>query len=184
MGGIAHGSITRPAVLWAAGGVSRVDGMIRRLAAITTVFAATALAAPLVASANIVVNSGMAGVRLQMTQQQVRDRLGPPLGVTNGTNDFGAFREFRYRGEVTVSFQGLSRVTAIVTTGVGPRTASGVGAGSTESFLRANLSGETCKTESGFRHCFIGAFLPGRRVTDFAIRSGRVFRVTVGFVID
>ena len=152
--------------------------------AVTALLAAAALAAPLAASANLVVNSSMAGVRLQMTQQQVRDRLGPPLSVKNGTNDFGQYRELRYRGEVTVTFQGLSSVTAITTTGVGARTAGGVGVGSTEAFLRSHLIGETCKTESGFRHCYLGSFLPGRRVTDFAIRSGRVARVVVGFVID
>lgn len=161
--------------------------MIRPLAsliAVTALIATAALAAPLAASANIVVNSSMAGVRLSMTQTQVRAALGPPSSIRNGTNDFGAFREFRYRGEVTVTFQGLSSVTAVTTTGVGARTAGGVGVGSTEAFLRAHLSGETCRTESGFRHCFVGSFLPGRRVTDFAIRTGRVTRVTVGFVID
>jgi hypothetical protein len=38
------------------------------------------------------------------------------------------------------------------------------------------------KCETG--HCFLGAFLPGRRVTDFFIRNGHVSRIVVGFVID
>jgi hypothetical protein len=36
----------------------------------------------------------------------------------------------------------------------------------------------------GFRHCFVGKFLPGRIVTDFRFRNGRVRTVSIGFVID
>ena len=46
------------------------------------------------------------------------------------------------------------------------------------------MAGVRCRTESGFRHCFVGRFLPGRRVTDFRIKAGRVTSVDVGFVID
>ena len=49
---------------------------------------------------------------------------------------------------------------------------------------RAKVRGVHCRTESGFRHCFVGRFLPGRRVTDFRIKLGRVTSVQVGFVID
>ena len=43
-----------------------------------------------------------------------------------------------------------------------------------------------CRTEFGFRHCFVGSFMPGRRVTDFFISraTGRVTEVVVGLVID
>ena len=39
-------------------------------------------------------------------------------------------------------------------------------------------------TESGYRHCFVGTWQPGRKVSDFSIAHGRVTRVTVGYVID
>jgi hypothetical protein len=43
----------------------------------------------------------------------------------------------------------------------------------------------TCKSESGFKHCFVGAFLPGRTVTDFRLGgNGRVKSVSIGFVVD
>jgi hypothetical protein len=42
-----------------------------------------------------------------------------------------------------------------------------------------------CRTESGgFRHCWVGRFLPGRVVTDFRVRSGRVASVLIGYVLD
>ena len=41
-----------------------------------------------------------------------------------------------------------------------------------------------CATDSGFRHCYLGKFRAGRRVTDFAIKRGKVSRVDVGVVID
>jgi hypothetical protein len=46
------------------------------------------------------------------------------------------------------------------------------------------VPGVKCRTELGFGHCFLGRFEPGKRVTDFHLRSGKVTRVVVGFVID
>ena len=60
----------------------------------------------------------------------------------------------------------------------------GVGVGSSEGQVPAKVAGVRCRTESGFRHCFVGRFLPGKRVTDFRIRRGRVTSVQVGFVLD
>lgn len=60
------------------------------------------------------------------------------------------------------------------------RTATGVGVGSTETRLKAGLKGLTCKTENGFRHCYLGKFLAGRHVTDFLVKHGKVSRVGVG----
>jgi hypothetical protein len=50
--------------------------------------------------------------------------------------------------------------------------------------LKAGVKGLTCKTESGFRHCSLGKFQAGRRVTDFVVKRGKVSRVDVGVVID
>ena len=75
-------------------------------------------------------------------------------------------------------------MTDVFTTRPGERTARGVGVGSTEGEVRAKVAGVRCRTESGFRHCFVGRFLPGRRITDFHIRRGRVTSVEVGFVVD
>jgi hypothetical protein len=135
------------------------------------------------AAASIVVQRGIAGVDLGMTKAKVRARLGAPARIRRGSNEFGRFTEFVYP-RVRVSFQGNASVTALTTTSRLERTVRGVGVGSTEARVRARVAGVRCRTEFGFRHCFVGRFLAGRRVTDFRIRRGRVTSVTVGFVID
>jgi hypothetical protein len=59
-----------------------------------------------------------------------------------------------------------------------------VGVGSSERRLRRRLKGERCQTVSGYRSCSIGAFEPGRVVTDFRIRRRHVVSVVVGRVVD
>ena len=135
------------------------------------------------AGAAIVPQKGIAGVSLGMPQASVRATLGRPRRVQRGTNEFGRFTIFHYAG-LRVSFQGGAAVTSVDTTRRSERTARGVGVGSTEADVRRYVRGVRCRTEFGFRHCFVGAFLPGKRVTDFVIRRGRVARVTVGFVVD
>jgi len=64
------------------------------------------------------------------------------------------------------------------------KTTRGVGVGSTKSAVETRVHNATCGNESGFRHCFVGAFLPGRVVTDFRLAGNRVSSVSIGFVID
>jgi hypothetical protein len=132
----------------------------------------------------IQVDRGIAGARIGNTRAEVRAALGTPSHVTNGSNDFGAFTQFRYAGGVTVTFQGRRHVTAVSTTGRGDRTARAVGVGSSERAVRRRVAGVTCETIAGSRSCHTGTFDPGKRVTDFIIRHKRVSRVTVGDVID
>lgn len=144
-----------------------------------------ALALVPVAGAAIVVNKGIGGVTIGLTEAQVRGKLGDPASVKRGSNDFGPYTTLRYKTPaIRVTFQGNVGATAIETTSPGQRTASGVGVGSAEAQVRAKVAGVRCETESGFRHCYVGAFLPGRRVTDFWIKRGKVTRVVVGIVID
>ena len=145
--------------------------------------AAAALAFAVEARAVIVVQRSIGGIALQMTRAQVRATLGRPLRVRTGANEFGSFTVLVYR-RVTVTLQSGPRVTAVQTTSPLERTAPGVGVGSAVADVRAHVRGIRCRNESGFRHCFVGSFVPGHRVTDFRIRGGRVASVSVGFVID
>jgi hypothetical protein len=142
------------------------------------------LVVPATADAMIQIDKGIAGARVNNTKAQVRAALGTPASVKNGTNDFGAFTQFRYTGGLRIVFQGGSRVSSIDLTGQGDRTARGVGVGSTERAVKRKVPGVTCETIVGFRSCHTGDFLPGKRMTDFHIRNGKVSRVTVGIVID
>ncbi len=145
---------------------------------------AVLLVIPASADAIIQIDRGIAGARIGNTRAEVRAALGTPARVRTGTNEFGPFTEYRYRGGIRVLFQGGTSVSSVSTTGLGDRTARGVGVRSTERAVRRKVPGVTCQTTGGFRSCHTGNFLPGKRVTDFAIRKGRVTRVTVGIVID
>jgi hypothetical protein len=151
------------------------------LAAVAAGLAALVLAPAAVAL--IQVDRGIAGARLGNTRAQVLAALGRPARVTSGTNDFGPFTVFRYRGGITVAFQ-AGRVTGVRTTGPGDRTRLGVGVGSTERAVRARVAGVRCETIGGSRSCHTGRFLPGQRVTDFRLRNGRVRSVVVAVVLD
>jgi hypothetical protein len=144
---------------------------------------ALALAAP--AGAMVQIDRGIAGARIGNTQKQVRAALGKPDARRTGSNDFGAFVEYRYAGGLTVLFAaGAKHVTQVSTTGRGDRTASGAGVGTRETVLRKRVPGLRCETIAGARSCHTGAFEPGQRVTDFRITRGRVTRIVVSVVID
>ena len=149
-------------------------------------FALVAAAAALAAStagAAIVSQQGIAGVKIGMAKAKVRSVLGKPTSVKRGSNDFGKYTIFKYAGLQT-EFQGNTTLTGVSTTRTSERTASGIGVGSTVAQVKAKIKGVTCATDSGFRHCYLGKFRAGRRVTDFAIKRGKVSRVDVGVVID
>ena len=143
---------------------------------------ASALAVP-AARAVIVPQHGIAGVRLGMTQADVRAVLGPPRRVVRGSNEFGRYGEFRYRA-LRIVFQGERNVTFVSTTRRSERTAGGIGVGSPQRRVRQAIPAVRCRSEDGARLCVLGKQLPGRRVTVFFMRRGHVARVDVGFVID
>ena len=135
------------------------------------------------AATTIVPQQGIAGVRLDMTQAQVRAVLGAPTKVKHGSSDFGPYTRFTY-SRVTVMFQGNAKVTSVWTQSPAEKTARGAGVGSTEARVKAAVPAAVCKTQFGSRDCVVGKLVAGHRVTDFAISRGRVTRVTVGYVLD
>jgi hypothetical protein len=142
-----------------------------------------ALALAGTASATIVIGRGVAGVRLGMSQAAVRAKLGTPVKVVKAKNEFGPYTEFRYRGYV-VDFQNNETVTAVATTLAREKTPSGVGVGSTWAQVRRKVPHLICTGSAVFGDCHVGNLLPGRTVTDFFVKSGKVVRVLVGIVID
>jgi hypothetical protein len=144
---------------------------------------AVALALPASGAGAIVVQKGIAGAELHMTKTQVRAKLGAPTRIRSGRNDFGRYTMFFYP-RVTVTFQSGSRVTALRTVSPLERTAAGVGVGSSVARVKARVPHVVCSTELGSRQCVVGKLLPGRIVTAFAIKHGRVATVIVGIVLD
>lgn len=142
-------------------------------------------AVPATAGAALVPQKSIAGVRLGMSEAQVRAALGEPSDVRRGRNDFGRFTELVYRrARVRVILQGRTEVTSVTTTSRRQRTSRNVGVGSSERTVRRRVRGVRCRTFLRFRDCVVGRELPGRTVTSFSIRRGKVVRVTLGIVID
>jgi hypothetical protein len=160
-------------------------GVRRTRSLVLAATVAITLASAATAEAVIQVQKGISGIRLGMSRAQVKAGLGDPARTKTGHNDFGPFTQLLYRGGITITFQGNASVTAVAITGHTDRTPSGVGVGSTENQVKRGVRGVKCQTLAAVRDCHVGAFLPGRRVTDFIVgANGRVTRVTIGFVID
>ena len=83
------------------------------------------LGAPAAAEALIQVDRGIAGARLGNSRAEVRAALGAPASTRSGTNDFGPFLQWRFKGGISVLFQGRREVSTVSTTGRGDRTARG-----------------------------------------------------------
>jgi hypothetical protein len=135
------------------------------------------------ALAAIVVGKSVDGVVIGMSQASVRWKLGQPLRVVNGKNEFGSYTQFRYRGYV-VDFQGGRHLTSVQTTLARERTARGIGVGATWDQVRARVPHVVCEGSTLNGHCHVGKLLPGRIVTDFFVHKGRVHSVLVGIVLD
>jgi hypothetical protein len=142
-------------------------------------------ALPATAGAMVQIDKGIAGARVNNTPAQVKAALGKPGKIVRGSNDFGKYTEYRYAGGIVVTFQGRKNVTGVSTSGLGDRTAKGVGVGSTRAAVQAKVAGITCDAPSGgFRSCHTKTVTAGKLITDFLVKAGKVTRVTVGFVID
>jgi hypothetical protein len=136
-----------------------------------------------VGEGRVVPQKGIAGVRLGLTQAQVKARVGLPAKVERGSNEIGSYTTYRYR-TYRVTFFGGRNVTQVATLSPRERTAAGVGVGSTRAAVVANVAGARCLRELGYDHCYVGTWKPGRVVTDFALEGGRVTRISIGYVID
>ncbi len=144
------------------------------------------------ASAKIVVGEGMAGAKLGMSKDEVREILGKPTESRTRTDDFGRTTRWYFTGpKIHVTFRDAAepgmQATAFMTRRGFERTSKGVGVGSSIRTVRARVAKVKCERFPGFstRSCHVGEFLPGKTVTDFRVgRSGKVGSVLIGYVID
>jgi hypothetical protein len=161
---------------------------MKRLLLVAALIYAAALLVPSQAAAIIQLERGISGVRLGDTKAEVREDLGKPRRIFNRSGELGRFTQFRYRGRITVTFFAGNTVTSVATAGPGDRTARGVGVGSTRRQVRNRVPDVRCLNVPGpgpaLAFCDRGQRRAGGPITAFHIRNGRVFLVTVGFVID
>lgn len=163
-------------------GKRAIPALTACLILLLAIFAATA-------SARIVPQRAIRGAHLNKTKTEIKNKLGPPdqsrvhVSPITGTK----FVQFRY-GKTKVAFNGTkksSTVIAVQTKDPKQQTDTGVGVGSTKAEVKSGVPGIKCHNDSGFKHCFLGKFVPGHKVTDFALSNTlHVTRVTVSFVID
>lgn len=148
-----------------------------------TATALIALSLPAAASASIVPQRGIAGANLDMTEQQVFDKLGKPDRVLHPKSPiFGSYTTWFYGATTIDMFRtGDKKVFNLSTTSRAQKTTTGVGVGSTSAAVKQGVRRVHCDLQ----HCYVGRFEGGEKVTDFALsKNGRVTRVTIGYVLD
>lgn len=122
----------------------------------------------------IVPQAELAGVHLLMSRAGVEHVLGTPRSL----RVIGSARRMDYgRTKVYLSLTEDGTVFRVTTTDRRQRTATGVRVGSSAAAVRRGVSGVRCTAAS----CVVGSQRAGQRITTFALRDGRVARVTLGF---
>lgn len=141
--------------------------------AIAAVCLALLLGAP-PAEAGFRINHSMEGVRLGMTQDAVRARLGAPARRERGPD----FVNWRYRRPaMQLTFK--PRVITLFTRSPFIRGRQDIGVGTSERRLRRVVPRAECDTAEGQRLCVVGGFDTGERSTVFVIRHRQVTSITI-----
>jgi hypothetical protein len=150
---------------------------------LTLLASSAVLMVPAAASATIVPQQGIGGVKLNQTKQRVRAVAGKPLRVDTYTDDFGDYTTFAYP-QFSVSFREGNRVTSVVTFSRRQRTSSDIGIGSTEAEVAAAYPDAECRSFGRTRACLLGAPGPKARITSFDIAGRKVILVQVSFSVN
>jgi hypothetical protein len=148
--------------------------MLKRIVAIAVV---VTWAVPATASATIVLNRGVFGVRIGATMKQVRRKLGGPSHVDRSRTNW-----FYRRRHLTVAFDGpQSRVSFLSTTNPGQRTVRGVGVGSSKRDVLQLVPGVRCgRPQKTGTDCFLFADSP----TLFGLFTDTDFRIGAKRIVD
>jgi hypothetical protein len=137
-------------------------------------------------SQGIVVQRSIAGLRLGMSAKAARAVLGEPDAVRRQSESetgrrilHWVYRQRKVAADFRRGRAGL-RLVSVSTRSPRYRTASGLGAGSSESEVKHRLGGADCgPADPGTRWCTVDGSGPGDTQTIFRLRRGRVFEVTV-----
>jgi hypothetical protein len=133
---------------------------------------------PAVTQAMIMINRGMFGLSLGASMEQARDRFGRPATVNKG----GTRATWAYpRRGIFLQFNG-TRLITVATMRPGQRTSRGIGVGSSEQDVIAQVPGVHCVSEGAGAFCRVSSRRHGKTYfTSFEITpSGRVQSVAVG----
>ena len=126
------------------------------------------------AQAGFRINHSMEGVRIGMSQADVRERLGRPARRELGPD----FVNWRYRRPpVEVTFK--PRVITLFTRSPFVRGRADIGVGTHERRLRRVVQGLRCESVAGQRSCVVGSFDTGERSTVFVMRGRQVRSITI-----
>ena len=120
--------------------------------------------------------SGIAGVDLGMTEDEVTGALGQPSTSRPGRTASTTMLVFRRQKLEVVLHRGHDRVVSVSTKSRAQRTRAGLGVGSSSGVVRSKLRDEKCGTARGTTVCSVQR---GDNVMDFEIRRGKVIRVAV-----
>jgi hypothetical protein len=126
------------------------------------------------AEAGFRINRSMEGVRIGMSQAEVRERLGSPARRERGPD----FVNWRYRRpQMQVTFK--PRVITLFTRSPFVRGRADIGVGTHERRLRRVVDGLRCQSAEGQRLCLVGGFDTGERSTVFVLRDRQVRSITI-----
>jgi hypothetical protein len=126
------------------------------------------------AQAGFRINRSMEGIRLGMTQADVRERLGRPARRELGPD----FVNWRYRlPAMQLTFK--PRVITLFTRSPFVRGRRDIGVGTHERRLMRVVPRLECDTAEGQRLCVVGGFDTGERSTVFVMRRRQVASITI-----
>jgi hypothetical protein len=142
-------------------------------ALMTTAVAAGLAAEPAGATVTF---SGIGDVRLNMSEVDVREKLGAPASSKPWRDRETVMLRYPRRKIEVLLDRGPDQVVGVKTTSRTQKTSSGLGVGSSLRSVRDRLRGEKCGSALRVLVCSVER---GDRIMDFDLRRGRVVRVSV-----
>lgn len=156
---------------------------VRRFVILAAAALCISLVVPTIASARLVPQKGITKVRLGVPDTRLGDRIPKPDTVVRTTGIVSGLPMMVWiYDDLEIEFEGGNTVTRIYTTRISERTRKGAGVNTSKRVLRKLHPKIRCaKGPSSF--CKFGKNRPGKKVTVFDLRNGRVSSITIFRVI-